>query len=286
VGSLITLGQYPVCSLSVRATKLLLLVALLATRAVADKPSETAVHRLNLILWQHDPPAEKPVLELSTAGLPTSGDPKPIIAAAADGKSVWVAAELAVPMQPCNGMDLPDCPKGWHPDNEAHASALFDGANADHPLLLHAAESISASEQAKALANKVVPNTLERRIGACAEDAVKLFESTLADPKAFAKTVSDRKDVVLYGSEQSERFVGGAKVRAALDKWHLALTVRDGVQAGATASKTVVWIAANVDARNATKPKEPATPYRMSAIYERTGDAWRVVLVHFSFSRY
>ena len=55
VGSLITRGQYPVCSLAVRATKLLLLIALLATHAGADKLSETAVHRLNVILWQHEP---------------------------------------------------------------------------------------------------------------------------------------------------------------------------------------------------------------------------------------
>ena len=41
--------------------------------------------------------------------------------------------------------------------------------------------------------------------------------------------------------------------------------------------------ARNVEVRDASQPKAKATPYRLTAIYERTGSAWKLVLVHFSF---
>ena len=257
---------------------MILLVLCAARVAAAD--NDQIMHRVNVVLFPHEgEPAEPAKLELGYGGLPNSDNPPPIIAHAADGKSVWVATELAIPMTPCGEMDMPSCDGQAPMPNESHASVLFDGGNAEHPLIIHVGESLTSAEQAKAKP-KALP-ALERKIEPGAEDAVKLFESTLADPKAFAKTVSDRKDVVLYGSDQKERFVGGAKVRATLDKWHLAIAVHDGIQAGVTSSKTVAWLAANVDVRST--PKTKPTPYRLTAIYERTGHAWKLVLVHFSF---
>src|SRR5262249_60023024 len=108
----------------------------------------------------------------------------------------------------------------------------------------------------------------------------KKFEATIGDVKAFAKTVSQRNDVVLYGSELAERTVGGNEVRAQLAKWKLAFKVRDGVQAGISSSKTTAWVAANLDA---SKPgdKKP-TPYRALLVYEKHADTgWGVVPLHF-----
>lgn len=117
-----------------------------------------------------------------------------------------------------------------------------------------------------------------------AAEVVALFERSLAAPADLAASVSTRKDVVLYGSEMKERYVGGAKVRAQLKKWNLAFEVRDGIQAGVTSNKKVTWVAANVDGRPAKKPTARAIPYRVLFIYEQTGtNAWQLVQAHFSF---
>jgi len=92
-----------------------------------------------------------------------------------------------------------------------------------------------------------------------------------------------RKDVVLYGSELSERTVGGDNVKAKLAAWKLAFKVRDGIQAGLTASKTVAWVAANVDATSLKNPKDKPTPYRALFLYEKTAGTWQIVHAHFSF---
>ena len=111
---------------------------------------------------------------------------------------------------------------------------------------------------------------------------VALFRASLADPKRLVASVSKRKDAVLLGSAPKETFVGGAKVAATLAKWKLELDVRDGVAAGVTASKTVAWIAANVDATTRTGD---AIPYRLLALYEyEKGKAWRLVAITFSFT--
>lgn len=124
---------------------------------------------------------------------------------------------------------------------------------------------------------------IPKRIGAGAEDAVKVFEGSIGDPKIFAASVSDRKDAVLIGSAPGEKTVGGAKVSAKLTNWKLAFAVHDGVAAGTTASKTVAWIAANLDARPAGKPDAKPAPYRALLIYEQKAGAWKLVAARFSF---
>jgi hypothetical protein len=84
----------------------------------------------------------------------------------------------------------------------------------------------------------------------------------------------------MYGSDPKERFVGPGAVRGALTRWKLAFDVKDGVRAGVTKAKTVAWIGANLSARdNAGKDKGT---YRVTAIYEKQGEAWKLVVLHFS----
>ncbi|HEY1550917.1 MAG TPA: hypothetical protein VGG28_23975 [Kofleriaceae bacterium] len=190
------------------------------------------------------------------------------IAKSADGTASWVA--LDYDLQELCASEA--CAKHPPVDANGHMAALFDAAQ---PI---AWDTATAGGKA---ARKLVaaPTTIVRRIDAGAEDADKLFEATLGDPAAFAKAISDRKDAVMFGSDPGERFVGGVAIRAQLAKWKLAFKLRDGVQAGVTSSKTIAFVAANVDAvKSGAKP----AAYRVFAIYEKTNGAWRTVLLQFS----
>jgi hypothetical protein len=202
---------------------------------------------------------------------PEASVPAPFVVNAIDGKSSWAISDVAVPIPSEPGKPRTD--KG----NDGHVTALFDAPWPAGPLFIH------IGELGPGVADpKTKPEVLPRKIDPAAADAVKRFEATLGDPKAFAATVSDRKDAFMFGSDARERYQGGDKVRATLAKWQLAFKLRDGIVAGATASKTVAWLAANVDARPAAKPKAAATPYRVTAIYELHGKSWDIVELQFS----
>lgn len=196
----------------------------------------------------------------------------PVVGTSADGKSAWIATDIqyAFPcgMEPCLKMILP----------RTHASGLVDAAG--HAFAWHVGQTVLFTEKppAKKRGKPVAPAKLPTAIDAGAGDPVKLFKASLADPKALAKTISDRKETVLLGSEATERYVGGAAVRKTLASWGLTFTVRDGIQAGVATSKTTAWVAANVDAG---KPGDK-TPYRVLAIYDKKGSDWQLVLLHFS----
>jgi hypothetical protein len=189
------------------------------------------------------------------------------IAKSVDGTATWIALDYDLRALCAKASCDKDPPVG-----NGHMAALFDAAQ---PI---AWDNATAGGKA---ARKLVtaPATMDRKIDPGAADADTLFESTLGDPAAFAKAISDRTDAVMFGSDPGERFVGGAAIRAQLVKWKLAFKLRDGVQAGATSSKTIAFVAANVDAaKSGAKP----TAYRVFAIYEKTNGAWRAVLVQFS----
>lgn len=198
-----------------------------------------------------------------------------------DKRARWSAADL-VPFAIGCGAD--PCPPEPPPEPaEWHATTLYDlGGKEPQVVVWHIARVVSAKDQKAALEKGTVPPAMPKKIDG-AEDLVKVFESTIGDPKALAKTVSGRKDVVLYGNEARERTVGGAKVRAKLQRWNLAFRVRDGIQAGLTSSKTVGWVAANVDAKSLKRPKDKPVPYRLLFLYEKTGTSWKLVSAHFSF---
>lgn len=210
---------------------------------------------------------------LGDFGGPPEGAPV-VIGKAADGKTAWIAVDLeygfACGMEGCDKIRWP----------RAHVSAVIDDTG--HPVMWHVGQ-ISALDDRKHPPDKLVPRTPDKLpdgIDPGAEDVVKLFRASIGDPAALAKTVSARKDAVLFGSEKPERYAGGAKIRAQLAKWGLGFAVRDGVQAGLSASKTVAWVAANVD--GAKKGSKKTTAYRVSAIYEKTAAGWQLVVLHFS----
>jgi hypothetical protein len=208
---------------------------------------------------------------------------KSTVAIAADGKAAWVATDMGS-SEPCGDET---CPRVPVPDDWYHGTAIFDGKSGWQPVAWHVARPVTGLEQANALKlGADPPAPLERRVLKGAEEAVALFEKTIGEPKALAKTVSKRTDVVLYGSEMKERYVGGAKVAATFTKWNLGFKVRDGIQAGVTSSGSVAWVAANVDAVSLKKVGGKATPYRALFVYEKYDGVWQLVQAHFSFMRY
>lgn len=206
---------------------------------------------------------------------------KTTVALGVDGTSAWYAGDVAHFAVCGEGRCYKEKPRSY--SDWYHVTALVE-AKGVKPIVWHIGEPISGADQKRAMAKGPMLNPLAKQIDAGAEDVAKLFESTLGDPKAFAATVSDRKDVVLYGSDLLERYVGGAAVRKQLAKWNLALKVQNGIQAGVTSSKTVAWVAAHVDAVSAKNRKAKPTPYRLLVIYEKTGTAWKLVHAHFSFT--
>lgn len=200
-------------------------------------------------------------------------------AVAADGKSAWLAVDLG-----WADPEMSDCTAALKPEGYQHATVLFEAGAPWQPVVWHLADPVSSRDQIKAMANKLVPDSIDQRVTG-AEAVVALFEKSIDDPAALAATVSPRKDVVLYGSDRNERVVGGKQVAATLKRWSLSMGVRDGVQAGLTASGTVAWVAANVDAVSTRKADARPTPYRVLFLYEKgKGKAgWQLVSAHFSF---
>ena len=193
----------------------------------------------------------------------------PTIVTATDGKSAWAAVNARRGSQ-CAGLTgtIDKCKDFEEP--AVNVIVLYDKADKKwNPIAVHSA--IPTTKAATALA--AVPDAID----ASAADAVKVFKDGLADPKSL----SARKDIVMFGSAPKEKFVG-AKVGAALAKWKLAFTVKDGISAGTTASKTVAWVAANVDAKPTGK-EGPVTAYRVMALYEQDkAKAWKLVALEFS----
>ncbi len=207
---------------------------------------------------------------------------KSVVAVSADGKTAWIAANAKGVLQ---SYDCAPGPCGKNTDPPLHLTAVVEKTGTQWSWVAwHVANPTTAKEQAYLIKQGTLPDVLPKAI-AGAEDVVKVFEASLGDPKAFAATVSDRADVVLYGSELAERTVGGAKVKSKLAAWKLAFKVRDGLQAGLSTSKTVAWVAANVDATSIKKPTNPAEPYRVLAVYEKAGSVWKLVQAHFSFDK-
>lgn len=194
-----------------------------------------------------------------------------VVGLAADGHAGWVAAAtgtiIACGMPGCDKI-VRDAAREDNVKPPWHQTALVDDGKL---LFLHIGSTGKGVGYSDAI---------EAHIDDAARPAVELFQKTIGDPKAFAATISARKDVVLYGTEPNERFVGGAAARATLLKWGLSLTVHGGIRAGVTKSKTVAWIAADVDARSA-KSKASA-PYRLTVVYEKAGTEWKIVQIHFS----
>lgn len=169
------------------------------------------------------------------------------------------------------------------PDQWLRATALFERSNGTwQPTAWAITPPIPSTSQQDAQDAHVVPDKLGRNTTG-ADDAVKVFEGSIGDPKKFAATFSDRKEVVMFGSELPERYVGKA-AKAQIAGWGFAFAVRDGVRAGLSKSGNLAWVAANVDARPAKQPKAAALSFRCFALYEKTGADWKLVSLQFSTS--
>jgi hypothetical protein len=200
------------------------------------------------------------------------------VATGADGTSAWVAVDLSQ-SEPC-GMSDPGCFKRSAQEGKevwGHYTLLLDKGQ---PLVEHVGMVIPDSNMAK-LKTLMAPDKMDDKIGPEAADLRTLLGTLIASPKAMVDAVSDRKDVVLYGSDASEKYTGGAVVKKTLTGWGLSIKLRDGIMAGLTSSKKVGWMAANVDVQ--AKGDKRATPYRMTLVVEQTGKAWKVVQIHFSY---
>ena len=168
-----------------------------------------------------------------------------------------------------------------NPDGWLRATAVFEkGPSGWQPLAWSITPSIPSSSQEEAIDDKINPDKLARDLGG-ADDAVKVFEATIGDPKAFAGTLSSRPEALLLGSEMPERYVG-AKAKSQLGAWNFAFTVRDGVRAGLSKSGNVAWVAANVDAKPAKQKNARALPFRVFAVYEKIATTWKLVQLQFS----
>jgi hypothetical protein len=207
---------------------------------------------------------------------------KQVTAVSSDGLAAWVAADVkGVPQRG-------DCAPGPCPPNRDqphHLTALLVARKGGWEWMAwHIAPPVDAKQEARLRGTVKVDKLATEITGA--EDVVAMFRTTLKVPKELANTVSDRKDVVLYGSDSAERTVGGAKVKAKLLAWKLSFSVVDGVQAAVTIRKNVAFVAANVEATSLKDPKAPASPYRLLAIYEKTGTTWKLVSAHFSVDKH
>lgn len=206
----------------------------------------------------------------------TANPDKVVVAISTDKTAAWMTSDIAEAAV-CGDETCTGKPDGWY-----HLTALFEIKD-KKPVAFLIERPITGKAQAAAMKKGVKLDAVAKGIDKGAEDVATLFQTSIADPKALAATVSDRKDTVMYGSELGERFVGGAKVKSQLAKWNLAFKVRDGIQAGLTASTTVAWVSATVDATPVKKPKATPTPYRVMAIYEKTITSWKLVSLQFAF---
>lgn len=202
---------------------------------------------------------------------------QPIVGVSRDGKAAWLASEVDVWMPLTSEAD--DVPNR-KPDGFLHATAVVDGGPSWSWVMWHAGwTSFRKQPRPKLLAK--LPAVTDQ-ISGDAAPVVAHARATLADPQKLAASVDDRKDAVLLGSAPKERYAGTKDVRATLLRWKLAFQVQGGVAAGLTSSKSVAWVAANVDARPHDKPQAKATPYRVTLVYEQVGGAWKLVALQFS----
>jgi hypothetical protein len=267
------------------SVKAYLAVALLVAVPTAARADATTTELLKLIqaLASTSDPADgtnSPHIEMGRNGSivttahiqPFAPVPEPFpekvtwksIGTTADGKAAWVCADIALTLV-----------AGIKPQ-ETYMTLLVDLGKPIQPIAVAHTEPGTDAE-----AIEYPPLAIPRGIEPGAEDAATQFETTIGEPKALAATVSDRKEVVLYGSNK-EKIVGGAQVKAKLSTWGRMFKVRDGVQAGLSGNKQIAWIAANVDMTPKNTPTAKPVPYRALFLYEKTTAGWMLVAAHFS----
>jgi hypothetical protein len=277
-----------------------LLGALLApVVAIADSPPPSPINEVSQRLEQITSRSAKPQLDVpkfaftsnvtveqpsnateALVGLPEVGvvDASKTIVGTSDPDTAWISTHIGEHFACSKAGCAKDAPDGW-----LRATVLMERSNGQwQPTAWSITPPIVGTSQQDALDANVMPDKLGRNTTG-ADAVAKQFEDTIGDPKKLAASISDRKEVVMFGSELPERFVGKA-AKQQITGWNFAFTVRDGVRAGMSKSGNVAWVAANVDARPAANKKAKALPFRVFAIYEKTGSDWKIVSVQFSTS--
>ena len=195
-----------------------------------------------------------------------------------DADTAWISTHLGEHYAACAKGCAKEAPDAW-----LRATAAFEKSNGTwQPIAWAITPAIPGTSQQEAVDGNINPDAIGRNT-AGADDVAKLFEGSIGDPKKFAATFSDRKEVVMFGSELPERFVG-KQAKAQVTSWNFAFSVRDGVRAGVSKSGNLAWVAANVDAKPVKAPKSKALPFRAFALYEKAGTDWKLVSLQFSTS--
>jgi len=216
-------------------------------------------------------------------GEATMGFPENALADA--GKTVVVQTDPDTAVISTHLSEFSSCPAAGcakqAPESTLRAVAVLEKANGNwQPVAWAITHSILSASQQDAMEQGIVPDKIGRNTTG-ADEIAKQFETTAADPKAFAASFSDRKEVVMFGSELPERYVGG-KAKTQITSWNFAFKVRDGLRAGVSKSGNLAWVAANVDATSVKNTKMKPIPFRMFAVYEKSAAGWKVVEVEFS----
>jgi hypothetical protein len=185
-----------------------------------------------------------------------------------DKKSYWAAADLVSNAAGSKSV-------------VGHASALWEKADKDWKLVAFALTPTATGKQQKAANDKgILPTKIKDANGASGEYFMTIFAGAFGEDAQ--DMVSARKDVVLFGSAPSERYVTGAKATAQLKKWNLNFAIRDGITSGLTKGR-ILWIMTNLDARPDGKDKAKPVPYRAFLIFEGDGSG-SYALVHANFA--
>lgn len=164
-----------------------------------------------------------------------------------------------------------------------HASALWErlDKDKDYKLVAFALVPTATGKQQKAAITKgIAPAKVKDANGASGEYFMTIFGGAFGSNPG--DSVSNRKDVVVFGSAPNERYVGGGKAGTTITSWKQMFSVRDGITSGLTKGG-ILWIIVNLDARPQDKDKAKPVPYRAFLIFEGDGGG-SYSLVHASFA--
>lgn len=219
-------------------------------------------------------------LEEAMFGLPqiTLLDKAKTVVGIVDPETAFITANLGEFSNCPNNGCAKSAPESW-----LRATTVFEKVTGIwQPLAWSITSPIPGDSQVAAMAEGIVPDKIPRNVTG-ADAVALLFETTIADAKTFAATVSKRGETVMLGSELGERYTG-PQVAKQITAWNLVFKVRDGLRAGVSKSGKVAWVAANVDAGQVKRPKAKPIPYRVFAIYELDGKDWKLVQLQFTTS--
>jgi serine/threonine protein kinase len=91
-------------------------------------------------------------------------------------------------------------------------------------------------------------------------------------------SVSSKTGVLMLGSQATDRVYGGDNVEGMIATWRLRLEQRGPAVTGITRDGSIGWALGTVVALGNGWEK----PYRLMLVYEKSGDDWEVVQLHFS----